>query len=79
MKKYRFQSRKLKLMAVGTRADHMTALYPQKFGPISPTSSGHSFSIVRLQTKSNGVCFVCFTIQVQLKKFDLRTYLVICI
>jgi hypothetical protein len=52
-----------RLAAVGARcADHATCFYPQKVALTSPTSGGRSIDIVRLRTKSHGVClFVCFS------------------
>jgi hypothetical protein len=56
-------------MAVGTRhADYATLLYPQTWHTSSPTSGDGSVVIVRLWTKSHGVClivclFVCLSIK----------------
>jgi hypothetical protein len=56
--KWRLQSRKLRLTAVGTRrADHATPLDQQNPAKNSPASGGCSVGIVFLRTKRNGVCF----------------------
>jgi hypothetical protein len=39
-------------MAIATRCDHATPLYPQKLALTSPTSGGCSAGIVRLRTEA---------------------------
>jgi hypothetical protein len=54
--------RKRRSTAVGTRcADHTTSLYSQYLALTSPTGSGRSVGIVRLQTKAMEVRFEVLT------------------
>jgi hypothetical protein len=58
------RSRKPRLAAVGTLcADRATPLYPHKCVRSLPTSGGRSVGIVRLLTKSHGVCSVLLTLK----------------
>jgi hypothetical protein len=44
------------------RADHLTALNPQKFTLTSPTSSGRSVSIVRSRTNATELLFAVLVV-----------------
>ena len=47
---------------MGTRADHVTPLYPQKLALTSPTGGGRSVGIVRSRTKATEFSFLVYVI-----------------